>query len=59
MITSVSLVTGKTLSIDLYIYISMFHLNWPVMETDLWSLYLFPYLLYLLISFMRIIEPLR
>ena len=43
MVTSVSLVTGKS-SIQIYlsIYIDlcfMFHLNWPVMETDLWSLY--------------------
>ena len=29
----------------LYIYRSISHLNWPVMESDLWSLYLFHYLL--------------
>ena len=37
------------------LYRSMFHLNWPVMESDLWSLYLFPYLL-ICFNYIRFID---
>ena len=62
MVTSVSLVTGKS-SIQIYtdLYRSMFHLNWPVMETDLWSLHSISLFAYLLICFnyIKFIETLR